>query len=332
MKRKRSYLLILVATFAFIMMCAVTANAKELSVEEFPYIVTEGATYYESSWNFGSGRSAVVNNKNPYVTQPCYARRNGYSYLDENGRSLANNYIPEAVDIEIPPAPEGSKALLIHFETIYHRNGWVHNQYVIKREEKKIEESTVPKKVEGTKIEQNPEEVVDSISEDISSNKKNAIIIDYSGTMDDSQKAVIKLLDKLDFDENTRIIVFAETFQTVTKKELKEHEFDVGEDTHMIRALNEALKLGVENITLITDLDTFDDVELATSDKLKTVTIYNPKYDKLFVSYGGSKRTGEHSGGSGGRGTNQLWAEYFVKEVLQPKWPNVVINQVKITD
>lgn len=164
----------------------------------------------------------------------------------------------------IPKAPKRAKKLFVHFKSSFHRNGWIDSSRVISNTTK-----STPKK-------RKPIEIIREIINIQKRKEKTTIVIDFSQSMDDKQKAVVKLLQTLTFDERTEIIVFADEYQRITKKQVMSKEFDVGYQTHMIQALNEELSLETENLIIISDLQTFDDVPLKRSDTLKSVQIYDP--------------------------------------------------------
>lgn len=49
-----------------------SASASD-ATPELTYIIEDGSKYYESSFAFGSGRTAIVAKDNPYTSKPCYA-------------------------------------------------------------------------------------------------------------------------------------------------------------------------------------------------------------------------------------------------------------------
>lgn len=272
MKLKR-FLMFMSFAVLFTVFLSITVAAQETeNVAELPYVIEEGAVYYESSFNFGSGKSAIVNGTNIYTTDPCYAGINGYSFLDDQGRIIAFQYDEETDDIYVPEAPSGTAEIFMHFKSINYRNGWVNSKSVIPRGQTKLDDDVVE-----------PESVVEEIQEYTQSGLKTAVVIDYSGSMTEHQRKVVELLGQLEFDANTTVIVFATTFEIITTEQLANHDFDVGGLTHMYQALNKANDLGVEQMILISDLQTFNDVELQPSEELKSVVIYDPFYGNNVV-------------------------------------------------
>lgn len=259
MKIKR-FLMLICFFVLFIAFGTITAVAQET---ELPYIIQDGTTYYESSYDFGSGRNAVVNGENIYTTIPCYAGINGYSFLNEEGRVIDSKYQEECNDILVPEVPEETVEIFLHFKTANYRNGWVNSESVIARDEDRNNEAK-------------PEEVVEEIQTYTQEGKKTAIVIDYSGSMSDHQQKVVELLATLEFDENTTIIVFGETYQVITTNQLSSGDFYVGTATRMYQALNKATSLGVEQLIIISDLGTYEDVSLNSSENLENVIIYDP--------------------------------------------------------
>lgn len=264
------------------MICIVFGSSVVSAAETdgLEYVVQKGSTYYESAFGFGTGRRGVVCKDNPYTVNPCYAGINGYAYLDEEGRVLVSEYDESTTDIYIPPAPEGTFKLYKHFRTANYRNGWVDSNCVMKVSKKTEEPLEFS---EDTPVE--PEKVVDKISQDIKKDMKTCIVIDYSGSMADNQREVVNLLGSIEFNDNTTIIVFADTFEIVTHEELTNEDFFVGGATHMYQAINGALELGTEQLIIISDLQTYADEKLmAASDTIRKVTIYDPDEDE-FDSY-----------------------------------------------
>lgn len=274
-----------ILTLIFMICGATTAFAAESDINsELPYIIKEGTVYYETSYQFGSGRNGTVNEKNEYITIPCYAGINGYSFLDENGNVLKSDYIESENDISIPEAPDGAVRLFKHFKSTSYRNGWVDAGQVVLNEsietipeEEEKEASTEP--VKERPGEQKPEEIVEDIKNDIQKeNQKTTIVIDFSGSMSDHQSKVISLLETLEFNENTTIIAFAGKYEIITKEQLSTEDFCVNSgSTYMIKTLNEAINLGTEHLIIISDLKTQETrINLETSDTLKSVVVYDP--------------------------------------------------------
>lgn len=275
-------LFLAVISLASAMLCIVFGSSVVSAVEtdSLEYVIQKGSIYYESASAFGTGRRGVVCEDNPYTVNPCYAGINGYAYLDEKGRVLLSEYDESTTDIDIPPAPEGTFKLYKHFRTANYRNGWVDSNCVMKVPEKTEETLEFS---EDTPVE--PEKVVDKISQDVKKDMKTCIVIDYSGSMADNQREVVNLLGSIQFNDNTTIIVFADTFEIVTHEELTNEDFYVGSATHMYQAINGALELGTEQLIIISDLQTYADEKLmAPSDTIRKVTIYDPDEDE-FDSY-----------------------------------------------
>lgn len=250
----------LISVFSILSTIPVFASGTDME-----YIIEDGAMYYESAYDFGSGRRAIVSEKNPYTPSPCYAGINGFAFLDAEGNILDFAYNEAEFNIDIPKEPEGTVSIFKHFKTASYRNGWVDAIHVIPVSDKLVSEKTP----------QEPEEIVKQIGEEIKS-QNTALVVDFSGSMADNQREVVELLGSLNYTEETTIIVFADAYQVVSKDELISENFNVGYGTHMIKALNKATSYDVENLIIISDLDTYDDVELKPSTTLKKVIIYDP--------------------------------------------------------
>ena len=268
---KKRILATLFFVMLFIVFSSITSSADEIESVALPYVVEEGTEYYESSLGFGSGRCGIVNEENIYTTTPCYSAINGYSFLDAEGRIIDYRYEESANDIYVPEAPEGTVEIFLHFKTANYRNGWVDSKSIIARNEEAYKDEEIQVNNEVAK----PEQVVEEI-QTYTREGKSAIIIDYSGSMSDHQRKVVELLGKLQFDENTTVIVFGDTYQMITTEQLANEDFNVGYSTHMYQALNAATSLGVEQIIIISDLGTYDDVKLESSEELESVIIYDP--------------------------------------------------------
>lgn len=242
-------------------------SATTVSAAELPYEISKGSVYYESAYGFGSGRSGIVSDSNPYANTPCRAAINGYAFLDESGKILESAYEETETDIYIPEAPEGTTETFVHFRTYSYRNGWC------------IAETVIDYSVEtpSEKSEATPEEVAAEIKEVIEhEEKKTALVIDYSGSMADNQEQVIELLKTFEL-EDTPIIVFAETYQQVTAEQLENEDFYVGVGTYLIHALNAVSETEAQTLIVISDLETWTgDTLLPKSPGLKNVKIYDP--------------------------------------------------------
>lgn len=292
--------------FVFICMTfgATTAFAVEADANsDFPYVIKEGTVYYESSYNFGSGRKGIVNEENSYTTIPCYAGINGYAFLDENGNIIDSAYIESENDIFIPESPEGAVKLFKHFKSTFYRNGWIDsNNIVINGIENTLDEESLENPTE-----QKPEEIFEHISNDIQQeNQKTTIVIDFSGSMSDNQREVVELLKTLEFNENSTIIVFGNKYEVITPEQLISEDFYVGGGTKMIKALNEAISLRTEHLIIISDLDTHDKYDgsiLEKSETLKSVIVYDPD--------DGSE-------------------DAIIDEMLKITWDNAIISRVRI--
>lgn len=300
--------------FAGVMIMCGGLTVKAETIAKAPenqlYVIQDGAIYYESSAKGGSGRSAVVGEKNIYTDSPCFAALDGYSYLDGAGEPILSDYIPEEYDINIPNAPEGAFYLMVHFKTpICGRNGWVSYEELEAVDAEKMLETLPEEPVEEvTQEEAAPEEVVEKIERAVVEAEKmdetTVVAIDFSGSMCDNQAEVVKQLEKIEFGENTKIIVFAEISEVVTHQQLLKEEFDVGGGTHMMQALNKAISYQPANIIIISDLDTYDDVELEPAESLKKAVIYDPE-DEMIDSE--------------------------IMEYIQSVWTEAVITRTKIS-
>lgn len=301
-------LLGLIVMLALMPLFAITVSAAETEGTDLPYIIEEGAIYYESAFGFGSDRHGTVGDKNPYAHTPCYARITGYAFLDDNGYIIDFDYDEDAISISVPLI-DNFNSLFLHFATEKYTNGWVDSVHVFSADVIQTSENTSPTTEEPSKPEQDAEEIVEAIATDIQSNtySKSTIVIDFSGSMDDNQKEVVELLETIDFNETTSIIVFATDYAVISHEQLINNDFHVGGTTVMFPALNEAIGLGTDNLVIISDLsihDLYDDeTSLSASDTLKNVVIYDP---------------------------DDSSEDSVVDDVFKVVWPNAEINRIKI--
>lgn len=292
----------LILCFALLSIFCISASAAGPNAG-LPYLIEDGARYYESSYAFGSGRNGTVTPANPYTTEPCYAGINGYSYLDESGYILDAKYDESTSNIPIPQAPEGATKLFLHFHTTDYRNGWVDSDFVVEAHANTPPTTTTTLLPTSAPLEQEPEEIIEDIEVILQEDKKTSIVIDYSGSMSDNQREVIDLLATLDLDSNVNIIVFASYHEVITQEQLKTGDFYVGSSTYLFPALDEATALGTEQLILISDLQNQDLSGIRTNLALQTVIIYDP--DGLPIAHNLQKQ-------------------------FDSQWPNATISRIKI--
>lgn len=265
---------------AFMAFSGLTAYASDISADEveLPYVVADGTTYWESSWNFGTGRHGVVNEENPYTTTPCYAGINGYSYLNGNGNILVSDYIETENDIVIPSAPDGAVKLFVHFKSTSFRNGWVDadNVSLIKAEELPEEtEPTFPTTLEPEK--QNSEELAEMIQQ---YDGMTVVIVDRSSSMDDfADKATVEFRNLNIDEQTTKVYVFGRYFKEIQAKEITNENRDVRQDEqrydYLAEVINDAGKYNPKHIIILTDLGVYEG-NLATQSNLETIDILVP--------------------------------------------------------
>lgn len=244
----------------------VTVSAAESNQEELPYEVIPGSEYFETASNFGDGRHATVSESNPFANTPCYAGRDGWAFLDENGYVIDSDYDPGEHDIAIPAAPEGTKEIWVHFHTEEYRNGWTKAENLVQR----------------TPQELTPSEIVQSISEVVSTEEETVLLLDVSGSMSDNQQEVLDLLDSIDLS-NTQIIVFGTTHQTVTQEQLRNSDYDVAPGgSNLWRPLYYiAESTTLDHLIIISDLchNISRDLPVWSEGFTARVTIYDPSDD-----------------------------------------------------
>lgn len=288
--RRRFFILI---AFIIMMFCTNTANAAETRTpKQLPYVIEDNAVYYESSWNFGSGRQGIVNKNNQYVTKPCYAGINGYSFLDKEGNIIISDYKESTNDIAVPEAPSGAVKLFYHFKSTYHRNGWVSSNKVKfltkkeitskpdKSEEpedlKEPDELEEPKEPEKPK-KQNSKELADMIN---NYGGITVVIVDRSSSMDDFADKATKEFRKLHIDsETTKVYVFGRYFKEIKAKDITNDNSDVRKNEktydYLADVINDAAKYKPDHIILLTDLGVYDG-SFVEQTQLKTLDILLP--------------------------------------------------------
>lgn len=286
---KRLVKVLMMVFIASVFMCVEAYAASDET--SLPYEVKKGSLYYESSWGFGSGKYDVVESENQYTDVPCMVGINGYSFLDENGQVISSKFEEEEIDIEIPEMPAQATQLWVHFSGPVYRNGWTKYTNIMSAEGLKVEDESEPEGknevvitieevisaiIEEEKAEQTPEEIVEQI-EVIAQHFKTAIVVDSSGSMDDNQKQVIRQLSKLDFTDDTIIVVFGTEYQEVSYQDLINRNYYVSATTNIYGTLNYVAEQGVETIVLISDMMDNENKELFSNNSVKGLVIYNPE-------------------------------------------------------
>lgn len=270
---------------AVCLVMGLTISVQASDVEEYPYIIEQGAQYYNSSWGFGSGRYGVVKQENIYTDIPCEATINGYSFLNKKGEVIKAMCDPEAKYIIVPEAPEGAKALWLHFSGPIYRNGWVDGRNVLLKEEYKgiYEEFICPQDDLGIgplldNEEKTPEQVAKEIDVTMEQGK-TAIVLDVSGSMSDNQREVVTQLGRITFEEDSIIEIFADSYAMISYEDLIEWNFYMGGGTDLYQGLNALADTGVENLILISDLQHNGYTSLEKNNGFKQIVVYNPESD-----------------------------------------------------
>lgn len=239
-----------VATFfAFCIFGGIAVEAKDYSTYDY-ITIEDGATYYESSEEFGSGRYAFVGSSNPYTPQPCIAYIDGYSFLDYKGNIITSYYSQSEKNIVIPDIPENCVKTFVHFKTNQYRNGWTD-----------IGNVNVNEPISSS-VEKLVEDIEDEVAES-TADAKTAVVIDCSGSMSDNQKAVVNQLENINFNPHTKITVFANTAKEITTADLVDFENKYWDDAFGIGAgtnLEDALAFvvsdhSIKKVLLISDLE-----------------------------------------------------------------------------
>lgn len=284
---RRRFFTFLIA-FIIMMFCKSTANAAETRTpKQLPYIIEDNAVYYESSWNFGSGRQGIVNKHNPYVTKPCHAGINGYSFLDKNGDIIISDYDESTNDIAIPEAPSEAVKLFYHFKSTYHRNGWVSSNNVKFLTKKEMDSK--PEKAEKPKTptepeKQNSKEFADMIN---NYNSMTIVIVDRSSSMDVFADKATKEFRKLDINEKTtKVYIFGRYFKEIKSKDITKDNSDVRKNEepydYLADVINDCAKYNPKHIILLTDFGVYSK-SFIEQPQLKTFDIllpFNWKYNE----------------------------------------------------
>lgn len=286
---RRRFFIFLIA-FIIMMFCKSIANAAETRTpKQLPYVIEDNAVYYESSWNFGSGRQGIVNKDNQYVTKPCYAGINGYSFLDKNGDIIISDYKESINDITVPEAPSGAVKLFYHFKSTYHRNGWVSSNKVKllakKETTSKPEESKDSKNPEDREDQKVPTEPEKQNSKELADMINNydgitVIIVDRSSSMDDFADKATKEFRKLDInEEKTKVYVFGRYFKEIKAKDITNDNSDVRKNEkhydYLADVINDAAKYKPNHIIVLTDLGVYYGI-FEEQPQLKTLDILLP--------------------------------------------------------
>ncbi|MCL2383030.1 MAG: hypothetical protein FWC79_02485 [Oscillospiraceae bacterium] len=295
---KKSALTTLVVMVILVLVClgGVTAYAAEPDVEELPYLIADGTTYYETASGFGSGRRAIVNGMNPYTSDPAYVAINGFAFLCKNGNLLLHDYDESVISIYVPPAPEEAVRLFLHFRGQTFRNGWVDSLYVTPRVTE-VEEPEEPEVEEPVVIEE------EATVEDFAFITKEAeepalMILDISPSMNRNNFVMntVEFWDSIDFTDRT-IWVFNHQIREIQPEEVGRQRFSGRTDVHGV--LNRAVAdETLETIILISDMEDTVGNRLVESDRSIRVVIFVP------------------------------WANYDTRSVdlLRQRWPNATIE------
>ncbi len=270
----KKFLFTLVFAICTMMALAINANATEAPTE-YPYIVEDGSPYFESAWDFGSGRHGIVGDENPYTDVPCMVRLNGYAFLGEHGEVLEAKFEENASYTSIPNTPEGAICTWVHFNGPVYRNGWVDMKYAYPAKDDVISPPDIIEPIPDTVEEKAPEEVAEQI-QNIQSTIKTAVVLDVSGSMYENQEKVIKQLETMDFEEGTIFEIFADKAAKISEEKFKEGKYKIGGRTNLFGALNALRDEDIELIILISDLCDNYNTYLKENSNIKGVIIYNP--------------------------------------------------------
>lgn len=287
MTRKRSIIVFSVfMAFAFMFLFSTKVNAAEkkeyYSLES--YLIADDAVYYESSYGFGSGRKGIINENNQYVTIPCYAIVNGFSFLDKDGNIISSGY-EEISNIIIPEAPEGTVAVFYHFRTISYRNGWVDSKYVTKiSSEKPVPEKSVPEEPEEKPEvpkepdKQDSQELAEMI-QDYDDDGTTVVIVDRSSSMDKFAEEATREFRSLEVVDTTKVYVFGRYFKEISPKDITANNSEVRQNEqrrdYLDAVVNDAGKYDPEHIIIISDLGVYDG-DFVKQKNLKTIDILLP--------------------------------------------------------
>lgn len=269
----RKIIALVTTCFCFLLLNSLSVEAKNNNNYN-TITVKDGATYYESSENFGSGRSTLVNSGNIYTPNPCLAKINGYSFLDVNGNIIKSYYDSNISQLDIPNVPSNCSKVFVHFRTENYRNGWTDIENINSYYKPDISADSV--------------DIIEDIKNEAAKstvNEKTAIVIDCSGSMSDNQKAVVNQLGNITFNKNTKIYVFAQDLKTIEENELVNFEekaltdyFGIGYGTLLVKSLSTIdADASIHKILLISDIEEvmYEDYMFSSShvDELK---IYDP--------------------------------------------------------
>lgn len=287
---------------------------KASEESEFLYMLKEGATYYESSDEIG--KSATVDENNPYTSVPCNVAINGWSYLNNNGEIIEAKYDESTNNIEVPKLTlqdenADIQQLMLHVYGEDYRLGWVRAEDVLNFNKVQEEQFSntgyeeTQKDTNNTSIEdvQTPEDVVDSIYNVVqdakATNQKVAILIDTSGSVYDKREKIYEGLKKVDLNQgNTIILKFASNVKNVEPDTFSEQDIDFGGMTELYSALNKANEQCADKIIVITDLVQNGYVSLNETENAGELIVYD---------------------------TSEEWSDEQVLNEITSKYPNMKI-------
>lgn len=98
-------------------------------------VVKNGAKYWESSWNDGSGRYGIATDDNLYIPEDSIVTVNGVSYLDEVRTNVIESYYKPYSEVGDQKVQiETSKRRMLHICTETTDLGWVYAEDVVRIE------------------------------------------------------------------------------------------------------------------------------------------------------------------------------------------------------
>ena len=109
-----------------------STNVKEVVIPSFPHIgkfviLKDGATYWESSKNFGSGNFGVATDNNRHIPENYTVMVNGFAYFDESKINIVDFYYKPYNEVEVMEIKvKYIEQLMLHICTETSDLGWVY--------------------------------------------------------------------------------------------------------------------------------------------------------------------------------------------------------------
>ena len=237
----KNFLIIVMAMIATVMLFQGRASAAE-------YVVPEGTTYWESSWDGGTGKHAKVSAENAYTAdiqeEGLSVKIDGYSILNKDGGIIESHFNNGAALEEVPPIHSGNRMMLHIWSEKGYRLGWIDAQCVkpLKKSRTEIREITIGKedewleKFEPKGVDKITSILQESLREDENIPRQAYLLGDFSGSMADFYEDVLEKVE----DFSGEKFVFGGKLQRFSSG-MDVYDYDInlaGNATHMEKRLH----------------------------------------------------------------------------------------------